>query len=271
MGCTSSKSKDVVETGANKSANDENKKANLPSPYPEKVAANSEIAVVKEEGGRSISSQACFGAGCYWGTEKFFFHMFGTKTDQGGSILKGKVGFMGPKDAPANPTYKEVCSGYTGHVEVYNCEYTGGADYYEKLVRFFFQFHDPTTHRRQGNDVGSQYASVIYCYDTAQSAIANKVKDELQALLDKGELSYAYQERKIMTEIRDATTFYPAHTEHQDYLSVNPGGYCNHRIRFSKWPEPAVGPAPGSDGSDTATGAGTGVSVDAVQAEVTAQ
>jgi peptide-methionine (S)-S-oxide reductase len=181
--------------------------------------------------------RACFGAGCYWGTEKFFRYDCAKKNNHLGTLISGKVGFMGPPSAPVNPTYKDVCSGTTGHVEVYEIEFTGGAAYYEALVRFFFQFHDPTTMNKQGNDRGTQYASVIYCYNEEQVAIATRVKEELQALLDSGRLgAKVFSNGWIATDIRQATTFYPAHEEHQDYLNVNPHGYCNHRIRFKEWP-----------------------------------
>ena len=75
---------------------------------------------------------------------------------------------MGPLTSGANPSYRDVCSGTTGHVEVYDCEFEGGEEAYEKLVRFFYMFHDPTTLNKQGNDRGTQYASVIYCYDQKQ-------------------------------------------------------------------------------------------------------
>lgn len=263
MGCSASKSKESVVETNNSTANGQQKEK-LPTPYPptpeEEKAQAANSTVVKEDAieGAGKISKACFGAGCYWGTEKFFFHVFGKNTDHGGAILNGKVGFMGPKDAPANPTYKEVCSGYTGHVEVYDCEYTGGAAYYEKMVRFFFQMHDPTTAGRQGGDTGTQYSSVIYCYEPEQTEIAKKVIAELQALLDKGELSYAYQEKTVTTEVKESTIFYPAHDEHQDYLSVYINGYCNHRVRFQAWP--AL-----EDSSSSA------VSVEAVQPEVPAQ
>ena len=97
-------------------------------------------------------NHACFGAGCYWGTEKYFKKQFPEQ------ITHGKVGFMGPQSAPPNPSYQAVCSGTTGHVEVYNFKYTGGNEAYEAITRFFFQFHDPTTKDRQGNDQGTQYA-----------------------------------------------------------------------------------------------------------------
>jgi peptide-methionine (S)-S-oxide reductase len=181
------------------------------------------------------SDRACFGAGCYWGTEKFFYHDFGKKNTTG-AITDAAVGFMGPDDAPVDPTYAEVKGGYTKHVEVFEFEYSGGLPYYEALVRFFFQFHDPTTLKRQGNDVGTQYASVIYCYDDAQMEVANKVKAELQSLIDAGKIT-CFENKAVTTDIRKATKFYPAHKEHQDYLTVNPDGYCNHRMRFAAWPK----------------------------------
>jgi methionine-S-sulfoxide reductase len=91
--------------------------------------------------------RACFGAGCYWGTQKFFEKFI--KTVNNAKLVSGAVGFMGPEGAKANPTYREVCSGTTGHVEVYDLEFEGDAEVYEQLVRYFFQFHDPTTSNRQ--------------------------------------------------------------------------------------------------------------------------
>ena len=143
-------------------------------------------------------------------------------------------GFMGPEGSKENPTYKEVCEGTSGHVEVFHFTYKGGEEMYEQIVRFFFQFHDPTTLNRQRNDKGTQYASVIYCQDAKQIAIASRVREELQALLDAG-LS-CYDESTVKTAILPATIFYPAHDEHQEYLSKNPKGYCNHRVRFPEWP-----------------------------------
>jgi peptide-methionine (S)-S-oxide reductase len=154
---------------------------------------------------------------------------------------------MGPADAKANPSYKEVCSGATGHVEVYDFEFSGGEEIFEELVKFFFQFHDPTTFNKQGNDSGTQYASVIYCYDVKQMNIASRVKDELQQLLDEGKISEkVYSGKRITTSIRRATQFYPAHEEHQEYLMKNPNGYCNHRIRIKEWPSTSTKPASGS-------------------------
>lgn len=185
---------------------------------------------------RKNTERACFGAGCYWGTEKFFRHDFSKKHIDMGIIHDGQVGFMGPPNAPENPNYRDVCTGATGHVEVYDFEYSGGSAYYEELVKFFFQFHDPTTLNRQGNDRGTQYASVIYCYSDEQLQIAKRVKAELQELIDGNKIK-GYKEKVVSTDIRRSTKFYPAHKEHQDYLMQNPNGYCNHRIRFGLWPQ----------------------------------
>jgi peptide-methionine (S)-S-oxide reductase len=182
------------------------------------------------------------GAGCYWGTEKFMKDVFPKRSDNPtGSIISGKVGFMGPKNAPANPSYKDVCTGKTKHVEVYDVEFTGGAAYFEAMIKFFFMFHDPTTFNRQGNDTGTQYASVIYCYNKEEFDIATKVKDELQELINKKMLKNAYSSFRVTTSVRMVEApFFEAHKEHQDYLAQNPNGYCNHGFKFKKWPELAT-------------------------------
>jgi peptide-methionine (S)-S-oxide reductase len=143
---------------------------------------------------------------------------------------------MGPSSSPANPTYRQVCSGDTGHVEVYHFEYTNGIEAYRELVRFFFKFHDPTTLNAQGNDQGTQYASVIYTYNQEQFDVANEVINELQQLIDTGKVT-SYVKNKVRTDVRAASTFYPADESHQEYLDKNPSGYCNHRYRFKVWPE----------------------------------
>ena len=171
--------------------------------------------------------------GCYWGTEKFVVKDFQKQFP--GSIKDAKVGFMSPdKDAMENPSYRQVCSGETGHVEVLWVELEDPATTFEPLIRFFFQFHDPTTLNAQGNDVGTQYASAIFCGDDEQKRIAEKVKNELQSLIDAGKVKYRMN--KVETGIFDTNPFYPAHEEHQDYLTKNPLGYCNHAYRFKEWP-----------------------------------
>ncbi|KAJ1419799.1 peptide methionine sulfoxide reductase MsrA [Ochromonadaceae sp. CCMP2298] len=186
----------------------------------------------------AITKRACFGAGCFWGTEKFFKVDFGAKMFKGsGKVTKGAVGYMGPPGSKENPTYREVCSGKTGHVEVYDFEFDGDDSTFEDLCKHFFMWHDPTSMNRQGNDRGTQYASAIFCYDQAQMDIANKVKLEVQALLGgpKGR-ALSYQEGKVTTEVAPATKFWAAESEHQEYLARNPGGYCNHGYRFTEWP-----------------------------------
>ena len=181
--------------------------------------------------------RATFGAGCYWGTEKFIKEDFAKKREGLGFKLKGEVGFMGTTGREkVNPTYREVCSGATGHVEVFDCAFHGDDSIYEELCRFFFSFHDPTTENMQGNDVGSQYGSVIFYHTSAQKTLANRVKGELQAAIDQNKFSGVFSSRKISTLIVPAQTFYPATDDHQNYLAKNPGGYCNHYLRFSGWP-----------------------------------
>jgi peptide-methionine (S)-S-oxide reductase len=217
-----------------------------------------------------IHPRISLGAGCYWGTEKFVIKDFQEK-HVSGSIKSGAVGFMhASPNAQPNPTYREVCSGRTGYVEVYDVELNDPTEEtYEKLLKHYFSFHDPTTFNRQGmynltifsehvsidlfskyfpnsyihsllfkfinftigNDRGSQYGSVIFCYDDKQIEIANKIKNEIQDMVNNGQITN-YAEKLVTTEIILATTFYPADEDHQGYLFKNPGGYCNHAYRF---------------------------------------
>lgn len=186
-----------------------------------------------------IASTLALGAGCYWGTEKFIVKDF--QKQHPGCIADAKVGFMNPDpNGMKDPSYREVCSGRTGHVEVLNVELTEEAsktpEIFEDLMRFFYTFHDPTTLNAQGNDRGTQYGSVIFCSSAEQTAIAEKVKAELQGHIDSRAIK-TYSKKKVETAIVDYTTFYPAHDEHQEYLAKNPLGYCNHRFRFRDWPK----------------------------------
>ena len=183
----------------------------------------------------TVSQKATFGAGCYWGTEKFFKEDFNKKLFPDSNI-EGKVGFMGlTGKEKENPSYREVCSGTTGHVEVYDLTFTGDETTYEELCKHFFKFHDPTTLNRQGNDVGTQYGSVIFYHDEKQKAIAEKVKNELQGAITAGKIGN-YATNKVSTAIAPANTFYAAEDEHQEYLAKQPWGYCNHAYRFTDWP-----------------------------------
>jgi len=183
-------------------------------------------------GAAQLSTKVSLGAGCYWGTEKFIKKDFNKLVP--GSIKAGAVGFMNPDpNAPPNPTYRQVCGGKTGYVEVYDCEFDGKEDTFEKLMKHFFTFHDASTLNRQGNDAGTQYASAIFCYDQKQAEIATKVKAELQELINTGKLRTNYQNKAITTAIVPATKFYEAQADHQAYLDNNPWGYCNHATRFT--------------------------------------
>jgi peptide-methionine (S)-S-oxide reductase len=139
-----------------------------------------------------------------------------------------------PESALKNPTYRQVCSGTSGHIEVLDLELSD-AKYFEDLVKFFFQFHDPTTKNRQGNDVGYQYASCIFVSNKEQESIALKVKQDVQKLVDQKRI-LSYANAKVETFIASYNQFYEAQEDHQEYLTKNPNGYCNHRIRFKDWP-----------------------------------
>jgi peptide-methionine (S)-S-oxide reductase len=154
--------------------------------------------------------QAMFGMGCFWGAEKKFWQAKGVYT-----TAVGYAAGLTP-----NPTYKEVCSGMTGHNEVVLAVYDPKAVTYEDLLKVFWESHDPTQGMRQGNDVGTQYRSGIYYFDEAQREAAEASRAAYQrALAGAG---YA----EITTEIVSAPEFYYAEEYHQQYLAKNPNGYC---------------------------------------------
>ena len=176
---------------------------------------------------------ATFGAGCYWGTEKYFARDF--EAEHPGSILASSVGFMSPDaEAMKNPSYDAVCTGRTGHVEVVHLRFDNSKVEYEDLCRHLFTFHDPTTLNMQGNDRGTQYASVIFAHSEEQLDTANKVKAEVQQHLSNGKLAGAgFRGNSVTTAVVKATEYFSAEAYHQRYLEKQPGGYCNHRKRFS--------------------------------------
>ncbi|CAB9523508.1 Peptide methionine sulfoxide reductase MsrA [Seminavis robusta] len=187
----------------------------------------------------NMSTKLSLAAGCYWGTEKFIVRDFQKRFPN--SIQSAQVGFMNPTPMKRKspPTYREVCSGVSGYVEVLDVTLED-ASLMEELIRFFFMFHDPTTKNRQGGDVGTQYASAIFCSDDQQKAIALKVKAELQQAVSNGDIS-SYQRGVVETGILSYTEFHPAHEAHQQYLEKNPSGYCNHYYRFRQWPNVDMG------------------------------
>lgn len=153
---------------------------------------------------------ALFGMGCFWGAEKCFWQI--------PDIFTTAVGYSNGE--LENPTYKQVCTGLTGHNEVVRVVYDPKQIPYQQLLEIFWQAHNPTQGMRQGNDIGNQYRSGIYTYDQQQQAIAEASKRHYQQrLIQAGK-------GPITTEIIPATTFYYAEDYHQQYLAKNPEGYC---------------------------------------------
>src|SRR5262245_20877066 len=153
---------------------------------------------------------ALFGLGCFWGAEKAFWKTPG--------VFSTAVGYAGGHTP--NPTYREVCSGATGHTEVVRVVFDPKAVSYETLLRVFWESHDPTQGMRQGNDVGTQYRSAIYAYGEEQLRAAQSSRDGYQEALQ------AAGHGRITTEIAPAPEFYYAEDYHQQYLAKNPDGYC---------------------------------------------
>jgi peptide-methionine (S)-S-oxide reductase len=153
---------------------------------------------------------ALFGLGCFWGAEKAFWNLDG--------VYVTAVGYAGGETP--NPTYREVCTGMTGHNEVVLVVFDPKKIGYEALVRAFFESHDPTQGMRQGNDVGTQYRSGIYVANAEQRRVAETVR----AMYGKELAKRGYG--AITTEIVDRPVFYFAEDYHQQYLAKNPAGYC---------------------------------------------
>ena len=154
--------------------------------------------------------QVMFGLGCFWGAERLFWQLQG--------VYSTAVGYAA--GLTPNPTYKEVCSGLTGHNEVVRVVYDPQVITFDDLLRAFWQAHDPTEGMRQGNDVGTQYRSGIYTYSASQQHAAESSRQAYQAALT------AAGRGSITTEVIAAPTFFFAEDYHQQYLAKNPGGYC---------------------------------------------
>lgn len=155
-------------------------------------------------------SMVLFGMGCFWGAERKFWSLPG--------VLTTAVGYAG--GYTPNPTYREVCSGQTGHAEVVQVVHDPKLVSLQALLKVFWENHDPTQGMRQGNDTGTQYRSVILTTNVAQLGIAEISARHYQAELDRAGL------KPITTTISIAGAFYYAEDEHQQYLSKNPDGYC---------------------------------------------
>ena len=154
--------------------------------------------------------RAMFGLGCFWGAERKFWQLAG--------VYSTAVGYAA--GLTPNPTYREVCTGMTGHNEAVLVVFDPTTIGYDELLRVFWESHDPTQGMQQGNDVGTQYRSGIYFSNEAQRAAAQASRDAFQRELEKA--GYG----RITTEILPAPDFYYAEDYHQQYLAKNPGGYC---------------------------------------------
>lgn len=160
--------------------------------------------------------QAILGGGCFWCTEAVFLQLKGVE-----SVVSGYAG-----GHTINPTYEQICEGHTEHAEVIQISFDADQISFKQLLDVFFATHDPTTLNRQGNDIGTQYRSVIYYTDAVQQHIAESYLTELKA-----------DGVDVVTELSPAPTFYPAEAYHQNFYARNPSqGYCNFSIppKFSK-------------------------------------
>jgi peptide-methionine (S)-S-oxide reductase len=156
--------------------------------------------------------RAVVGLGCFWGAERVFWEAPGVYTTA--------VGYAGGHTP--NPTYRETCSGRTGHTEAVLVVFDPSVTSYDEILRLFWENHDPTQGMRQGNDVGSQYRSAILYEDEAQRAAAEASRHAYQEMLTRAGFG------RITTEIAPGGPFYYAEAYHQQYLAKNPGGYCGH-------------------------------------------
>jgi len=154
--------------------------------------------------------RAMFGMGCFWGAERKFWEAAG--------VYSTAVGYAG--GYTPNATYREVCSGMTGHTEVVLVVFDPKVTSYDGLLKIFWENHDPTQGMRQGNDIGTQYRSAIYTYSPEQKRAAETSRQLFQDRLNAAGFG------RITTEIADAPTFYYAEEYHQQYLAKNPAGYC---------------------------------------------
>ncbi|MDG2389694.1 MAG: peptide-methionine (S)-S-oxide reductase MsrA [Planctomycetaceae bacterium] len=160
------------------------------------------------------SSLATFGGGCFWCTEAIYAEVLGVK-----SVTSGYAG-----GKTENPTYKDICSGTTGHAEVIQVEFDSDQITYRELLTIFFATHDPTTLNQQGADMGTQYRSIIFTHDDQQNDVAQQLMSELDASDEFAS--------PIVTLIEPLPTFYPAEEYHQDYYQQNGGQpYCNAVIK----------------------------------------
>jgi peptide-methionine (S)-S-oxide reductase len=178
-----------------------------PMPVPETHYVNGHRIVPPFPAGLE---QAVFGMGCFWGAERKFWKEPG--------VYSTAVGYAG--GYTPNPTYREVCTGMTGHTEVVLVVFDPKVTSYDTMLKVFWENHDPTQGMRQGNDVGTQYRSAIYTFSAEQQKAAEASRQGYQDRLTEA----GYD--RISTEITSAPPFYYAEEYHQQYLAKNPDGYC---------------------------------------------
>ena len=168
---------------------------------------------------------AYFATGCFWGADRRYWQIPG--------VVETRVGYMGGERA--NPTYKQVCSGRTGHAEIVEVRFDPTEVSYGRLIEEFWMMHDPTSLNAQGNDIGTQYRSAIFTTTAVQAAIALATKNIYQAEINK--VGYG----EIVTQISSAENiiFWPAETYHQKYLLKNPNGYDCHSSTGVPFPKEA--------------------------------
>jgi peptide-methionine (S)-S-oxide reductase len=175
---------------------------------------DNQVTMSNQETTTEGTALATFGNGCFWCTEAIFQRVDG--------ISKVVSGYAGGK--VKNPTYKEVCSGLTGHAEVIQLTYDPKVVSFEELLEIFWETHDPTTLNRQGNDVGTQYRSVVFYHTEEQKQLATVYKKKLDE-------SGAF-ENPIVTEISPISEYYPAENYHQNYYNLNGSApYCSYIIQ----------------------------------------
>ena len=160
--------------------------------------------------------QAMFAMGCFWGVERAFWRLDGVQ-----ATASGYAGGFTP-----NPTYEEVCTGRTGHAETVLVVYDPSRIGYATLLKTFWEEHDPTQGMRQGNDVGSQYRSAIYCFSAAQRALAEATRESFQRALNARGFGAITTELRGGRPDEPTPTFFYAEDYHQQYLAKNPNGYC---------------------------------------------